>query len=930
MKIATWNVCLGLTTKKEIVSRTIVEEDIDICCIQEAEIPVGFPINELTFKNYSIEVEKNTFKQRVCIYIKTGINYKRREDLENENNHIVIIDVVAEKTYRIICLYRVFSTNNHVTPREKFNSQLKCISDSSVKNFIIMGDFNLDDSKKFEIDYVHKHLFADMEEKFGPLSLIQLVKFPTWSRVINNVKKCSILDHVYTNDKTLVKNLSSFEPLGGDHLVVTFDLKGNPSKPDPVNKRSWLNYSKDSLNLKLSQVDWHIKADDVQAFWNIFENKLINVVDDVVPYVKFVNNLSTKTACPPFIKNKLNKRKRLLNKYKKDKLPETKTLIKKLDKVIKDFFHKQKRSNIRRSILPNNSKSLWDAVKLAKNLNINTIPEQLSLDKIEVPKINLPQTFAEHFKSKVDKIVLESKIDKNVYNGIPKVLCNNLNFMTQENIAECIKSIKIKNNEGFDRIPQRVLVDGISNLLSPLTALFQLIYNERKVPDQWIVSKIIPIFKKGDKTKIENYRPISNLCCASKIFEKLIMKRIEMIEMQKNVDFTGNSQHGFKKHRSTATAGLTVQSLLARALDNNDYACMSSLDLSAAFDVVNVKLLIKRLRIVGLPKDIIELIESWLSLRHYYVSIDGNCSDFFQSETGTVQGSILGPFLYAIYVSPLFDLTPLTNFADDNFVIRWNSCLGSLINDMKVSLAMILKWLKDSGLKVNEAKTEICLFHRQDCPEIHIKVGEALVKSKKSINVLGIVFDSKLQWSPQVANTIKKSKSALHAICLIKKYFNPVERRTLITSNFYSILYYNSEIWHIPKLNKQLKSHLKTASASALKICTPNYNMYMSYNTLHSINKRAQPSQILLYKHAILLYKIYLFNIPHLEWVSLNFNQILTSRQTKFEIHNSPNYRVGNNILSNRLSVINKQIDLDWLNLGLDSFKIKCKSKFLL
>jgi hypothetical protein len=51
------------------VSRTIVEEDIDICCIQEAEIPVGFPINELTFKNYSIEVEKNTFKQRVCIYI---------------------------------------------------------------------------------------------------------------------------------------------------------------------------------------------------------------------------------------------------------------------------------------------------------------------------------------------------------------------------------------------------------------------------------------------------------------------------------------------------------------------------------------------------------------------------------------------------------------------------------------------------------------------------------------------------------------------------------------------------------------------------------------------------------------------------------------------------------------------------------------------
>jgi hypothetical protein len=164
-----------------------------------------------------------------------------------------------------------------------------------------------------------------------------------------------------------------------------------------------------------------------------------------------------------------------------------------------------------------------------------------------------------------------------------------------------------------------------------------------------------------------------------------------------------------------------------------------------------------------------------------------------------------------------------------------------------------LKWLKDSGLKVNEAKTEICLFHRQDYPDIHIKVGEALVKSKKSMNVLRIIFYSKLQWSPQVANTIKKSKSALYAICLIKKYWNPVECRTLITSNVYSILYYNSEIWNIPKLNKQLKSHLKTSSANAPKICTPNYNMYMSNNTLHSINKRAQPSQILLYKNAILL-----------------------------------------------------------------------------
>jgi hypothetical protein len=87
---------------------------------------------------------------------------------------------------------------------------------------------------------------------------------------------------------------------------------------------------------------------------------------------------------------------------------------------------------------------------------------------------------------------------------------------------------------------------------------------------------------------------------------------------------------------------------------------MSSLDLSAAFDVVNIDLLIKRLNIIGLPKDLIDLIWVWLTDRLYFVDINGKCSMYFNLESGTIQGSILGPFLYAIYVSPLFDLIKLT------------------------------------------------------------------------------------------------------------------------------------------------------------------------------------------------------------------------------------------------------------------------------
>jgi hypothetical protein len=103
---------------------------------------------------------------------------------------------------------------------------------------------------------------------------------------------------------------------------------------------------------------------------------------------------------------------------------------------------------------------------------------------------------------------------------------------------------------------------------------------------------------------------------------------------------------------------------------------MASLDLSAAFDLVDIELLVKRIRIMGLPVDLVNLIKTWLTGRKFYVDIIERCSHVHRSNTGTTQGSVLGPVLYAIHVSPLFDLTQITNFADDNFVVRWNKILS--------------------------------------------------------------------------------------------------------------------------------------------------------------------------------------------------------------------------------------------------------------
>ena len=89
---------------------------------------------------------------------------------------------------------------------------------------------------------------------------------------------------------------------------------------------------------------------------------------------------------------------------------------------------------------------------------------------------------------------------------------------------------------------------------------------------------------------------------------------------------------------------------------------------------------------MGFPRDLVELISEWLSGRSLYVQVGDDYSTLLNIDTGTIQGSILGPILYALFVSPLFDISDITNFADDNFCLEWSRSLVQLIDNMEKSL----------------------------------------------------------------------------------------------------------------------------------------------------------------------------------------------------------------------------------------------------
>ena len=209
-------------------------------------------------------------------------------------------------------------------------------------------------------------------------------------------------------------------------------------------------------------------------------------------------------------------------------------------------------------------------------------------------------------------------------------------------------------------------------------------------------------------------------------------------------------------------------------------------------------------------------------------------------------------------------------------------------------------------------------------------INGVTVTSGTTINVLGVLFDCKLHWGPHIEKTLQKADKALNAIKLIKKYFNLDELLQLVTANYYSIMYYNAEVWHTPTLKRSLQTRLLSASAKALKACSKSSDLWMlNFDELHEMAGRATPAKLMQYKMSLQLYKTYNLRIPITDWTNLNMNSVFTSRQTCFITNKTNKYKVGMNELSNRLWYLNGKIKLDWLNLTFDSFKVNCKKLFL-
>ena len=275
--------------------------------MQECEVPTNLNEQSVSSKNYKIELESNDYKKRAGIYIRNNVQYRRMSSLEEKNNNIVIIDILSSVKYRLINVYRSFSSPDNRSPQVRFEKQLDLIkialADKSLTP-IIIGDFNLDFRKETDPYYGHHVLYESLISTFEPLGLIQLINFETWTRFVNGVKRSSIIDHIYANDPFVINNIQKIETEIGDHCLITCQLETTKTPLKIVMKRDWRMYNKDILIEKLLRNhDTTLQPNNVQCAWNYFENLMINVIDEILPLCPFTNDEIKKKITFLAVKN---------------------------------------------------------------------------------------------------------------------------------------------------------------------------------------------------------------------------------------------------------------------------------------------------------------------------------------------------------------------------------------------------------------------------------------------------------------------------------------------------------------------------------------------------------------------------------------------------------------------------------------------------
>ena len=719
-------------------------------------------------------------------------NFQNVKAFNRINNRFECIEVHATHLctkFVFVVVYRppAGSVQDFISEFEKQVLELE----KSEKNIIYLGDFNI------HMDDVNNNDTKRMLTFLKAFSLKNHTPSPTH-------KMGHMLDLVFCHCSFLLIKNFTVDPVTfiSDHYPIFFsidiDIKQKVNKTIMFRKGN-PNFTASLYNVLISSmVSNNIDCDHsilpcISCYVDYFRAVTSSVFEECCPYISKTVQIvdKSKSWYNSDVRSANKNLRKAEKKYRNNSNSENLNEFKRLRNIKCNVITVAKREFLHKSISEcgNNPRKVFNQINsfLGKPEKEMVLPSHDS-------KQNLTNKFKNFFIDKIDKIV--NAFDANFSSSyesadLPINPIFNFRPITNEDALNFIKNMNrtFCQNDPFDI--KKIDTDDLETLSVYYADIANLSFHCGEFPDSEKYAYITPLLKKdGDPDEFSSYRPLYKTSFLSKFLEKCVLKQIN--NHISNFECLPWFQSAYREFHSVETALCRVHNDLYKVKTQGGCCILILLDLSAAFDTIDRKLLLDDLKAWGIDGNALQWILSYLSNRKFRVTINDVVSDEGIMQFGVPQGTILGPVLFIIYTSSLqYVLKQLGVsfhlYADDTQIyFRLSN-----IHDDKIKIQSIGdevdKWMKDRKLKMNADKTKIMVIGsniRSIGNEFgqEALIGDSRVAITEKEKNLGFIFDRTLSLVDQISKVKQKSISGLVNISHISSLIDKNHRIQLVHS----------------------------------------------------------------------------------------------------------------------------------------------------
>ena len=837
----------------------------DVIALQEIwqiSDPAFFPLPNYSLLEYKCR-RNNVQGGGVGLYFKKGIRFNIL------HNKCVFVDKVFESIFSEVWLpgskktivgsiYRPNTAHHNLTTSEQFSQFFDLLTNildelsSCNTPVLIFGDFNLDVLKygilKNVTDYV------DLLFSYG---FLQLILKPT--RCTPN--SASVIDHILTNTQAEnIKSVILVSPLSDHFPIIHFSNCVNvANKSKNITYRDFSTANVNRFSEAIRNIDWTqiSSINDAQESYDEFAQIFFNFYELFFPCLTKKINKNTHGFEPWMTKGILVSRLNKISLHKEfvknpveanhSKFKNSRNLYNKIIKASKKIYFQSELTKHQ-----SNLKKTWLLLRKAIN---NKAKKDNSIQNIIVngSLIDDPFLMATHFNNFFANVATD--IVSNIHPVNTPLLNTIHNFdnplsfssdpVTPSEIVEVMDQLKEKTTQDSNGLSTVFLKKVIRNISVPICHIINRSLITGIVPKQLKCAKIIPLFKTGDSTVPDNYRPISLLSSFSKLLEKTVYNRLSNhIEKYK---FLSEFQFGFRKDHSTVHPMLHFLNHITSALEKKEHTVAIFCDLRKAFDCVNHDILFTKLEKMGILNTELNWFKNYLLNREQFVFINGTSSNCIFSNSGVPQGSILGPLLFLIYINDLPICSKFLSllFADDTTLLLSHSDINILMQMANLEFQKIVTFFRSHKLSLHPLKTKFMIFSNSNnvkAMNLTLNINfnnldeddickifpvERITNESNTpaIRFLGVFFDPQLNFNYHIKCISAKLSKALYMLRSTKNFLTLKARKAVYYTLFHSHLIYCLPIWSCTTASST--NCLVTMQKKAVRIVnSSNYNAH--------------------------------------------------------------------------------------------------------